>query len=227
MLFRSPFCPGWPTETGQAGQKVQPFVPALLLAGTNGPQPGRAGGTSFSRGSYNRPRLKSLCRGREFGHFLCRGREFILFRGLGLLMILCRGRNWGTFMCRGREFILFSFIYFFSSFQNSFRIFLRYHIPYTFEQRCLTIEHTNIYNVDSYVEFTITGTKPHLFDYTAGDHRLRLLFTLNSPASSIISVIKNPASSSTIASTRCSGRSRSRILLNYIRKGDQYEHQSR
>ena len=47
---------------------------------------------------------------------------------------------------------MFSFIDLFSSFQNSFRIFLRYHIPYT-------IEHTNIYNFDSYREITITVTK--------------------------------------------------------------------
>ena len=38
-----------------------------------------------------------------------------------------RGRNLGSFLCRGREFNFFSFIYLFSSFQNSFRIFRHYH----------------------------------------------------------------------------------------------------
>ena len=55
------------------------------------------------------------------------------------------------------------------------------------------------------MEITIIGTRARLFNYTVGDHQR--LFTLNSPTSSIISFIKNPASSSAIATTRCSGRS--------------------
>ena len=80
---------------------------------------------------------------------------------------------------------------------------------------CLAIEHTNIYNFVCYMEITITGTRAlYIFDYTAGDHQKRL-FTLNSPVSSIISFIKNPASSSVIPSRRSSSRSCSRMLLNY------------
>ena len=144
-------------------------------------------------------------------------------------MILCRGRNLDTF-CAAAEnsFCFLLFIYFLN-----FKIVFVYFYATTYHTRscihkiiCLTIEHTNIYNFDSYMEITITGTNPRLFDYTTVDHRLLLLFTLNSPASSIICVNKNPASSSAIASMRCCGRSRSRIHSNYKRKGDQYEYQS-
>ena len=55
------------------------------------------------------------------------------------------------------------------------------------------------------------------------DHQKRL-FLLKFPTSSITSFIKNPASSWVTPSRRSSGRSFSRKLLTYIRKGDQYEY---
>ena len=134
-------------------------------------------------------------------------------------MILCRGRKLGTF-CAAAEnsfcFLLFiSFLH--------FKIVFVYFDATTYRTRS---------SIQIYTTLVVTwrsqllGLSPHLIDYTVGYHRLRLLFILNSPASSTISVNKNPASSSAIPSTRCSGRNLSRILSNYIRKVDQYEHQS-
>ena len=62
-----------------------------------------------------------------------------------------------------------------------------------------------------------------LFDLLHGDHQKRL-FTLNKPLSSIISLIKSPASSFVIPSRRCSDRSMPRMYSTYIGKGDQYEY---
>ena len=69
-----------------------------------------------------------------------------------------------------------------------------------------------------YMELTITGTRARrLFDLLHGDHQKRI-FTLNMPASSIISFIKSSASSSVIPSRCCCGWSFSRMYSTYIGK---------
>ena len=74
---------------------------------------GVLGGRTFSRGSYNGPRLIVICRGRNLG-----------------------AEIWALSVPRQRiHFVLFYSFIFFSSFQNSFRIFLRYHIQYTSRKR--------------------------------------------------------------------------------------------
>ena len=58
--------------------------------------------TSFSRGSYTRPRL------------------------------IAAAEIWAVFFAAAENSFSFLLFIFFSSFQNSFRIFLCYHVPYTF-----------------------------------------------------------------------------------------------
>ena len=92
----------------------------------------RDGGRTLSPGSYNGPRLNVLL--------------FISF-------------------LTGRTLYSFCF-YLFISFLH-FKIVFVYFYATAYRTRscihkitCLTIEHTNIYNFDSYIEIIITGTKP-------------------------------------------------------------------
>ena len=196
------FCPGFSPGTAKAGLKAQPLVPARLRTGTKGPPRG-CPGTRRVHPLLSRlviqPGTKGPPRGRRRPH--AGAPPSLGFRVHPLLYSF--------------------FISFFISKKFSYICTLLRSCIYKIT--CLTIEHTNIYNFVCYMEITITGTRAPIFDYTAGDHQKRL-FTLNSPASSIISFIKNPASSSVTPSRRSSGRSFSRMLSTYIRKEDQYEY---
>ena len=106
---------------------VQPLVADLSSAGTNGSQPGRAGGRTFSRGSYNGSRLIILCRGRNLGTF-CTVAENSFWLGFTNSL---PGQKFGHFLCRGREFILF---YLFISFLH-FKIVFVYFDATTYRTR--------------------------------------------------------------------------------------------
>jgi len=119
-------------------------------------------------------------------------------------------------------FIFFSCFFFHYKIVSYICMLLR---PCIYKMTFLAIEHTI-----KYIQLCLLHRDHNYRNYSPiyillhrRDHQKRL-FTLKFPTSSITSFIKNPASSSVTPSRRSSGRSFSRKLLTYIRKGDQYEY---